>query len=77
MGKWSHGHKNGVKEAALKRSISTVLLPMLAWSTLLLADTQPGLEEKPMAAYPQQHFLVGRNFIPATRIKRTPLIPLA
>jgi len=69
MGKWFHWHKNFVlKEAALKRSISIVLLLMLAWSTQLLADTQRWSEEKADAWYQQQPWPVGSNFIPASAI---------
>jgi len=57
-----------IKEAALKRSISTVLLLMLAWSTQLLAETQRWPEEKANAWYQQQPWLVGSNFIPASAI---------
>src|SRR6478672_5073114 len=60
--------KMGCKEATLNRSISIILLVMLAWSTQLLADTQRWSEEKANAWYQQQPWLVGSNFIPATAI---------
>ncbi len=52
----------------MKRSISIVLLLMLACSAQLLAETQRWPEEKANAWYQQQPWLVGSNFIPASAI---------
>ena len=52
----------------MKRSISIVLLLMLACFPQLLADTQRWPEERANAWYQQQPWLVGSNFIPATAI---------
>jgi hypothetical protein len=54
------------KEAALKRSISTVLLLMLSWSTQFLAATHRRPEEKANGWDQQQPWLVGSNFISST-----------